>query len=132
MTRDQALREATKTAIQLKRVIYIVHELVARDDWDTPETQYGFCPWEGLGTLYRPGTCKVLGRATPDGVFRPDGEPCDSLCAAPERETMMNKVTAQELKLLREIAHFFLDGEACDFCGKPLIGAAGAAPYHEP
>jgi hypothetical protein len=34
---------------------------------------------------------------------------------------MMNKATAQELKLLREIAHYFLDGETCHFCGKPLI-----------
>jgi hypothetical protein len=34
---------------------------------------------------------------------------------------MMNKATAQELKLLREIAHYFLDGETCHFCGQPLI-----------
>ena len=34
---------------------------------------------------------------------------------------MMNKATAQELKLLREIAHYFLDGERCHFCGQPLI-----------
>jgi hypothetical protein len=75
MTREQAIHEATKTAVQYKRDIYIVHELVAREDWDTPETQYGFCPWEGLGILYRHGTYKLLGRVTPDGVFQPEVNP---------------------------------------------------------
>jgi hypothetical protein len=77
MTRDQAIREAAQTAIKNRRTIYVVHEHVARDDWDTPETQYGFCPWEALGTLYRPGTYSVIGTVGLDGVLRPDGESCD-------------------------------------------------------
>jgi hypothetical protein len=34
---------------------------------------------------------------------------------------MMNTLTARELRLLREVAHFFLDGQNCYLCGKPLI-----------
>jgi hypothetical protein len=33
----------------------------------------------------------------------------------------MNASTARELRLLREIAHYFLSGANCYFCGQPLI-----------
>jgi hypothetical protein len=61
MTKEQAMQRAQKTSIENPTVeIAVIHETVARDDWDIPETQYGFQPTESLWVL-TPGTFTVEG-----------------------------------------------------------------------
>ena len=69
MTREAAIDAVTNAGQLMKTTICVVHESVARDEWDTPETQFRYGLPSAFGQLFDWQYTTLIGKVKPDRTF---------------------------------------------------------------
>lgn len=65
MTKDKAIEAARAEAIKNELEMAVVFDPISREDWETEDEAYGYCPLPAFGTVYRWGT--LIATISPQG-----------------------------------------------------------------